>query len=122
MKEYWIIEDVWREIKTYLFHNIKIHGKHLKKGKNITQFNKVVKSLPRKHISSSGPRLVYQSSLKPYRCVKLIYNVKAPCAFSKKKYSLRYKLIIEYLQINGKSKDEIRKEYYNNIPFLLFTV
>ena len=27
---YWIIEDVWREIKTYLFHNIKIHGKHLK--------------------------------------------------------------------------------------------
>ena len=100
MKEYWIIEDVWREIKTYLFHNIKIHGKHLKKGKNITQFNKVVKSLPRKHISSSGPRLVYQSSLKPYRCVKLIYNVKAPCAFSKKNSEApTYSLITTFLGV-----------------------
>ena len=29
----YIIEDIWREIKTYLFHNIKIHGKHLKNDK-----------------------------------------------------------------------------------------
>jgi hypothetical protein len=122
MEEYWIIDDIWREIKTFLFHNIKIHGKHLKKEKNIIQFNKVVKSLPIKHIPVAGPRLVYQSYLKPYRCVKLIYSVKAPCAFSKKKYSLKYKLIIEYLQIKDKSKDEIRKDYYTNIPFVEYLI
>ena len=38
---YWIIDEVWREIKTYLFHNIKIHGKHLKKNIYIQQFNKM---------------------------------------------------------------------------------
>ena len=120
MKQYWIVEDIWKEIKLYLFHNIKIHGKHLKNDKNIIQFNKVVKSLPRKYIPASGPRLVYQSCLKPYRCVKLIYSVKAPCAFSKKNYSLKYKLIIEYLQIKDKTKDEIRKHYYHNVPTLEF--
>lgn len=40
---YWIIEDIWREIKTYLFHNIKIHGKHLKKDIHIQHFNKTLK-------------------------------------------------------------------------------
>ena len=121
MKQYWIVEDIWREIKLYLFHNIKIHGKHLKKEKKVIQFNKVVKSLPKKYIPASGPRLVYQSCLKPYRCVKLIYSVKAPCAFSKKKYSLKYKLIIEYLSIGDHTKDEIRDEYYNNIDLLTFS-
>ena len=31
----YIIEDVWREIKSYLIHNIKKHGKHLKDDKVI---------------------------------------------------------------------------------------
>ena len=42
----YIIEDIWREIKTYLFHNIKIHGKHLKNDKitlNILVNKKTIK-------------------------------------------------------------------------------
>ena len=25
-----IVNEIWREIKSFLFHDIKIHGKHLK--------------------------------------------------------------------------------------------
>ena len=42
----YIIEDVWREIKSYLIHNIKIHGKHLKDDKYVKKYNKVMKQLP----------------------------------------------------------------------------
>ena len=60
----YIIEDIWREIKTYLFHNIKIHGKHLKNDKHVINFNKVVKSIPGIYMPRIGPRIVYCSAKK----------------------------------------------------------
>ena len=59
--EYFIVEDVWREIKTYLFHNIKIHGKHLKNDKYIKKFNNIVTLIPRKYSCKLGPRIIYFS-------------------------------------------------------------
>ncbi len=115
-----IIEDIWREIKSFLFHNIKIHGKHLKNDKYVKKFNQVVKSIPLKYIPSSGPRIIYQSQLKPYRCAKFLYRIKAPCTLSKRRYSLRYKLVIEYMQIGDLSKESIRDEYANGINSIIF--
>tara|TARA_Y100000992_G_scaffold284777_1_gene235199 strand:- start:586 stop:972 length:387 start_codon:yes stop_codon:yes gene_type:complete len=116
----YIIEDIWREIKLYLFHNIKIHGKHLKNDKHIKKYNKVMKQLPIKYIPASGPRIVYQSNKIIDRCAKFLYRVQAPCTLSKRRYSLRYKLIIEYVLIGNYTKDEIREQYFNNVDFLVF--
>ncbi len=116
----YIIEDVWREIKSYLIHNIKKHGKHLKDDKYVKQYNEVIKQIPIKYIPASGPRIVYQSNTIIHRCAKFLYKVQAPCTLSKKRYSLRYKLIIEYILIGNYTRDEIRQEYYNNIEGLIF--
>ena len=116
----YIIEDVWREIKSYLIHNIKKHGKHLKDDKYVKQYNEVIKQIPIKYIPASGPRIVYQSNTIIHRCAKFLYKVQAPCTLSKKRYSIRYKLIIEYILIGNYTRDEIRQEYYNNIEGLIF--
>ena len=42
-EKYFIVEEIWREIKTYLFHNIKIHGKHLKDDVYIKKYNNLLK-------------------------------------------------------------------------------
>ena len=38
--------DIWRELKTYIVHNIKTQGKHLKKEKSVINFNKSLNDLP----------------------------------------------------------------------------
>jgi hypothetical protein len=116
----WIIEDIWREIKSFLFHNIKIQGKHLKNDTFIKKFNQVVKSMPSKYMPTCGPRIIYQSTLKPYRCARFLYRVQAPCTLSKRRYSLKYKLVIEHMLIGNLSKDNIREEYSNGINSLIF--
>ena len=116
----YIIEDVWNEIKSFLFHNIKIHGKHLKNDVFVKKFNKVIKSMPLKYIPASGPKIIYQSKLNKYRCAKFLYRVKAPCALSKRRYSLKYKLVIEYMQIGNLSIENIRNEYSNGITSIIF--
>ena len=117
-RNYWIIEDVWREIKTYLFHNIKIHGKHLKNDKYVKKFNKIVKSLPGKYIPRTGPRIVYCSATRPFRYVKFIYKVPAPIMI--KQNMKRYKLLIEWMPMNNLDENEIKMEYYKDvIPYPL---
>ena len=118
MNTHWIIEDVWREIKSFLFHNIKIHGKHLKKDKNVINFNKVVKSIPGIYMPRIGPRVIYCSAKKPFRCVKFIYKIPAPCTLSKRRYSLRYKLIIEYMALKDFDEQQILDEYYSKLNHL----
>ncbi len=115
-----IVDEIWREIKSFLFHDIKIHGKHLKNDKYVKKFNQVVKNLPVKYIPSSGPRIVYQSNTIVDRCAKFLYRVQAPCTFSKRRHSLKYKLIIEYMRIGNHTLDEIREEYANGIKSIIF--
>ena len=105
----YIIEDIWREIKLFLFHDIKIHGKHLKNDKYVKMYNKVMKQVPVKYIPASGPRIVFQSNKIIDRCAKFLYRVAAPCTLSKKRYSLKYKLVIEYVLIGNYTRDEIRE-------------
>ena len=37
--EFYLMDDIWREIKTYIFHNINIHGIHLKNKPDIKNYN-----------------------------------------------------------------------------------
>ena len=117
----YIIKDIWVQIKEYLFHDIKKHGKHLKDDKYVKKYNEVMNQLPIKYIPASGPRIVYQSNTIIHRCAKFLYRVQAPCTLSKRRYSLRYKLIIEYMQIGNYTREEIRHEYFNNVDFLVFS-
>ena len=50
-----------------MFHNIKKHGKHLKKDKFVIKYNNVLKSIPRPVIVSTGPRIIYTKVLQKKR-------------------------------------------------------
>ena len=69
--------DIWRELKTYLVHNIKTQAKHLKNKKSINNFNDTLRQLPRILPPPSGPRIIYNSATKPYRIAKYIYQIQA---------------------------------------------
>ena len=125
--------ELWREIKSYIFHNIKIHGIHLKNDTEIKKFNKVVKSVPLKYKPNIGPIIVYGLPRDCFRFVKFVYYVPAPRSLEIN--SNKYKLIIEYMDINCLKhqdvhycdchddnmiipkclKDEVRIEYNKNV-------
>ena len=69
--------DIWRELKTYLVHNIKTQAKHMKNEKSIINFNDALRNLPRIMPPPSGPKIVYNSAKKSYRIAKYIYHIQA---------------------------------------------
>jgi len=69
--------DIWREIKTYLVHNIKTQAKHMKNEKSIINFNDTLRQLPRIRPPPNGPRIIYNSALKPHRFAKFLYHTQA---------------------------------------------
>ena len=69
--------DIWREIKTYIVHDIKTQGKHLKKEKSVINFNKTLKHLPIFTPPTSGPQIVFNSAMKPFRVARYLYHVQA---------------------------------------------
>ena len=111
---YWLPEELWREIKLCLFHNIKIHGKHLKDDIYTKKFNLVINSMPGKDMPRLGPRILYGSVTKPFRYVKFIYKVCAPI-YIKRNIPI-YKLLIEWMPMRDLNQEEIKREYYKDIP------
>ena len=107
--KYWIVDEIWREIKSYLFHSIK-NGKHLKNDIYIKNYNKTLKDIPQKYIPRLGPRIIWCSRPKnPKGLVKFIYNIPSPSFTS-------YKLIIEYLTVSQRiEQDNIRELYKKNM-------
>ncbi len=69
-----LIEDIWGIIKSYMFHNIKIHGKHLKNDPYIIKYNQVMKNIPKPNVPINGPRIIYSSMTKSTRFIKFIYH------------------------------------------------
>ena len=98
------INELWLKIKEYMFHNIKKQGKHLKDDKYIINYNSVMYSIPTPIVSSTGPRIIYTSSKKQTRFIKLIYHIK---------YNNINKMIIEYMVL----PDNYTKYYniYDNV-------
>lgn len=72
--EYYIIDELWIEIKDYLFHDIKRHGKHLKNDFYIKKYNKVMENIPRPYVPILGPRILYSGN-KQNRIVKYLYKM-----------------------------------------------
>ena len=108
--------DVVGEIRNCLFHNISIHGKHLKNEPNVGIFNECMLSIPKLLYPYAGPRIIYISK-KKYRFVKFVYVVSCHRNFGAN-MKVR-KLIMEYFMIeNGATMltdDFIRDLYFSNI-------
>ena len=51
--------EILNLIKLNIFHNIKIHGKHLKNDPNILNYNNIVRKLPKPLISRIGQSITY---------------------------------------------------------------
>jgi len=69
--------DIWNEIKTYIVHNIKTQGKHLKKEKSVINFNKSLQDLPTFKPPTSGPQIVFTSLYSPLRMARYLYHIQA---------------------------------------------
>ena len=93
-------DEIVREISNCLFHNIKVHGKHLKIKPEIICFNNCMKSIPRLLFPYIGPRIIYSSRMRGMKYVKFVYVLH---------YKRIRRLIIEFFIQNKK----------NNIDFLL---
>lgn len=99
-------------MKDYIFHDIKKHGRHLKKDELTKKKNNYLKELPKKEIPIFGPRIYYDIR-KNEKIVKYIYKV-----FINKNKNF-YRLIIETFKLpeDYKSKykiydKRIRECYY----------
>ena len=78
--------ELWREIKSFLFHNIKIHGKHLVKHKYNQTYNIVMcelKNKYKKYIPMGGPKILYTSKNRYFHCIKFYYGIPNPSCYSK---------------------------------------
>ena len=59
--EKYVIEDMWKKIKTYMVHDIKTQSKHLRNAKEIRRYNMVIRDLPR-ICASDGPCIIYYTT------------------------------------------------------------
>ena len=93
--ETWILPELWREIKTYLFHDIKTQGRHLKNKPFIKTYNNVIESIPKKYTEKGNTfiKIVYNSATKNFRIVKFIYKIPTPQSI--KTNNDQYNLVIE---------------------------
>lgn len=66
--------DIWVEIRSFIVHDIKTHGKHLKRDKNVICYNNVLKTMPR-FCPSPNPQIVFNRREKSFHTVKYLYNV-----------------------------------------------
>ena len=104
----YIIDDVWNNIKTFLFHDIKIHGKHLKNDTNIKNYNETIKVFNNILKEANNPRIIFGPLNKNFRIVKFIYEI-------------NYKNIRKLILLYQKYKDphpnymELRHDYSSNI-------
>ena len=65
---------VWQVITSFLVHNIRTHGKHLKPDVDIQRYNRVMLTIPRPDTSKVGPKIVFTSATRRPRFVKFMYH------------------------------------------------
>ena len=68
-------DEMIREISNCLFHNIKVHGKHLRNTPEVLIYNSVMTQIPTLLFPYVGPRIIYASRTKSLRYVKFVYVV-----------------------------------------------
>ena len=106
----YLVDDVWFHIKTFLFHNIKIHGKHLKNDIHVKNYNNSVKVFNTILKKYQGPKIIYLKKSEFHHLIKFIYEIK---------YKNIRKLIIEYKNVRmtfspcGRWKEVLSKDIYH---------
>ena len=102
-----IIEDVWLYIKTFLFHNIKTQGKHLKNDLNIRNYNKIINIFNNILKETSNPRIILGIQKNNFRIVKFIYELN---------YKNIRSIILIHQIYNGKPPyKDVKQDYASNI-------
>ena len=109
----YIINDLWKLIKEYLFHDIKKQGKHLKDDVYIKNYNYILKTLPKMYIPRNGPRIVYNSYKREFRIVKFLYHIYHK-TWKRSKTIIVISPYIHYYGVNERINDEIVLYEYNN--------
>ena len=109
--ESFLPDELIREIRYCIFHNIKRHGQHLKNTPEVKLFNTCMKEIPKILYPYVGPRIIYISKTKNIRFIKFVYVV-----YWKKIRTL----IIEYFLYppsrNRYAEDDImRYEYFKKL-------
>lgn len=68
-------DEIVREISNCLFHNIKVHGRHLQNTPDVLNYNSVMTHIPSLLFPYVGARIIYASRTKSLRYVKFVYVV-----------------------------------------------
>jgi hypothetical protein len=120
--------DLWLIVKSYMFHDIKTQGKHLKNDPYIKLYNITLKLMPPLIIPRSGPRIIYSSatntqrvlidnqrlSTKKIRFVKFVYLRPMKYDFNKQKYIHNF-VIREYQMLTDNwSEHDYYEQYYTH--------
>jgi hypothetical protein len=115
---------IWLHIKDFIFHNIKKHGKHLKKDTYIQNYNYIMTKIPLPTIPSFGPRILYSSATRQIgrRFIKYSYYVhthlKLITGLINNRFRSYQMIEVQMLPFDYDLRDEydeiLRKEYYNN--------
>lgn len=110
----YIPNDLWKIIKSFLFHNIKTQGKHLKNDPYIKLYNLTLKFMPPLIIPRRGPRIIYSSAKDNIRFIKFIYLRPMRYNFNTNKYINNF-VIKEYQILSDKlSENDYYEQYYSN--------
>ena len=109
MRDMYIIPEIWNYIKTFIFHNIKVQGKHLKKNTEIKQYNNILKNIPRIGIPSNNIRII-----RGFEFIKYVYFL--PTLNNWKGDWKKSRNVIEHILYN-EPIEEIRNFYYYNHSF-----
>ena len=111
-------DDIWYIVKSFLFHNIKQHGKHLKDDNNIKIYNNSIKKFNTSLYESNSVRIVLFEKRDQnknyffYRfCYHLIINNINKTIIETGMFN---KDVLNY-ENKEEISDKIREEYYNKI-------
>ena len=61
---------IWQLITSFLLHNIRVHGKHLKPDANVHRYNKIMRAIPKPVPFNVGPKILFTSG----GIVKFVYR------------------------------------------------
>jgi len=106
--------DIWLIVKSFMFHDIKTQGKHLKNDMYIKLYNFVIKLMPPLIIPRSGPRILYSSCTKNIRFVKFLYL--RPIKYNSSKNKYIHNILIRETQIlkDNYSEQDYYEQYYTH--------
>ena len=92
---------VWQLITSFLLHNIRVHGKHLKLDANVQRYNTIIRTIPKPIPVITGFKIVITSG----GIVKFVYRL----PFLRTRY---HRTLLEYqIWESGKEETMYLEEY-----------